>query len=81
MYDGKFVDLSREKQLAYVCDHFIYKKGEGWHNSNDEFCGQTKDDVIRAMIDLEDAEINSIGDCMSGYCVTPPQFMDFVQKK
>ena len=41
--------------------------------------GAAVDDVIAALIDLEDAEINAVGDCMSGCCMMQPKFEDFVR--
>ncbi len=81
MDKGKFIDLPEDEQRSYVHEHFTFDaKQEGWLNNEGLFCGRHEDDVIAALIDLEDAEINSIGDCMSGYCVTPPKLADFVRK-
>ncbi|WP_028579929.1 hypothetical protein [Desulfogranum japonicum] len=80
MLDGKFISLSREAQEKHVQEHFKYKESSGWYTADNEFAGSTIGDVIAALIDLEDAEINSIGDCMSGFCVTPPKLRDFVRK-
>ena len=43
------------------------------------FAGKDEGDVIAALIDLEDAEINAVGDCMSGCCMVQPKFEDFVR--
>jgi hypothetical protein len=82
MYSGKFIDLSPDKKEEYVRENFIYNtSADGWYSETGEFAGANIEDVIAALIDLEDAEINSIGDCMSGFCVTPPKLSDFVRKK
>ncbi|WP_028584890.1 hypothetical protein [Desulfogranum mediterraneum] len=80
MLSEKFVQQDPAAQEAYVRAHFSYRPDQGWFSREDEFCGTSVAEVIRALIDLEDAEINSIGDCMSGYCVTPPKLSDFVRK-
>ncbi|WP_319550181.1 hypothetical protein [Desulfogranum marinum] len=80
MYSGKFIDKTQEEQQAHVRQNFAYTDNQGWFSLDGEFAGATLEDVIKALIDLEDAEINSIGDCMSGFCVTPPKLSDFVRK-
>jgi|GEM_PF-1172740 len=80
MYSGKFIDKSSEEQQRYVEEQFTRKQDQGWFSAAGEFVGATVEDVIEALIDLEDAEINSIGDCMSGFCVTPPKLADFVRR-
>lgn len=80
MYSGKFVDLTVEEQKAQVHARFEYNDDLGWTTAEGDFIGSTIEDVVQAMIDFEDAEINSIGDCMSGFCVTPPKLTDFVRK-
>lgn len=80
MYAGKFIDKSSEEQRQHVAEHFTWKEEQGWFSAEGEFVGATAEDVIAALIDLEDAEINSIGDCMTGFCVTPPKLAEFVRK-
>ena len=78
----KFTDLTEEKKLAFVRENFSFSESEkGWLNSEGDFCGTTENDVILALIDLEHEEINTMGDCMGGYCVTPPKLTDFVRKR
>lgn len=80
MYSGKFIDKTQEEQQAYVQQNFTYTDNQGWFSQDGEFAGMSLEDVVKALVDLEDAEINSIGDCMSGFCVTPPKLSDFVRK-
>ena len=80
MHDQKFVDLSREMQLEEVTTRFQYRKGTGWFTPEGIFAGKNETDVIEALIDLEEAEINAIGDCMGGCCMVSPQLGDFVRK-
>ncbi len=80
MKKRKFVDLSRKEQVEHVEKYFKFKDGGGWFAADGVFAGVSLQDVIAALIDFEDAEINSIGDCMSGYCLTQPKFSDFVRK-
>ncbi len=80
MLDGKFFSLSREAQEQHVRDNFEHRGNSGWFTQEDTFAGATINDVIAALIDLEDATINAVGDCMSGFCVTPPKLDDFVRK-
>ena len=81
MYSGKFIDLPEEDKKDYIKAAFVFKEDQGWFSSKGEYAGADIEEVIKVLIDLEDAEINSIGDCMSGMCVTPPQLSDFVKKK
>ncbi len=81
MYKGKFVDFSPEERDAYIREKFVYDESNGWLSPEGEFVGESIEDVSLALIDSEDAEINSIGDCMTGFCVTPPKLTDFVRKK
>lgn len=81
MEERAFVTWSSEQQRRYVEDNFFFRPGAGWFNGEGDFCGLSCADVIAALIDLEYAEINSIGDCMSGFCVTPPNLTDFVKNK
>ncbi len=80
MKKRKFVELSREEKIEHVENHFEFKDGGGWFSADGVFAGMSPQDVIAALIDFEDAEINSIGDCMAGYCLTQPKFSDFVRK-
>ena len=75
----KFIDLPREEQLAEVRGRFQFRQGSGWYTTDGLFAGQDEGDVIAALIDLEDAEINAVGDCMTGCCLMQPKFEDFVR--
>lgn len=81
MYTGKFIDLPEEEKQEHIKATFIYKDDQGWFSTEGEYAGADIKEVIRVLIDLEDTEINSIGDCMSGMCVTPPNLSDFVKKR
>ena len=81
MYSGKFIDLPEGGKKEHIKANFVYKENQGWFTPEGEYAGADMNEVIRVLIDLEDAEINSIGDCMSGMCVTPPKLSDFVKKK
>lgn len=76
----KFIDMPREQQVAEVGKRFQFREGSGWFTVEGTFAGADEDDVIAALIDLEEAEINAIGDCMTGFCVVQPKFEDFVRK-
>ncbi len=76
----KFIELPREQQLAEVHTRFQHREGSGWHTMEGIFAGANEDDVIAALIDFEEAEINAIGDCMTGFCMVQPLFEDFVRK-
>jgi len=80
MQDDKFVDLSRERQVAEVRTRFRYREGIGWLTSEGIFAGATEAEVIAALIDLEAAEIDAIGDCMGGCAMVAPRLEDFVRK-
>ncbi len=80
MYKGKFVALSLSEQKEYIHANFIKKPGQGWFTLDGEYAGANQQDVIKALIDLEDEKINTMGDCMTGMCVTPPKLSDFVRK-
>ncbi len=80
MKNRKYVDLSQDEQAAYVASNFTLRDGHGWYSTEGEFAGASMEDVIGALVDFEDAEINAIGDCMTGYCLTQPRFLDFVRK-
>ncbi len=82
MYSGKFVDLSKKERELFINEKFKYDTASNaWYTAKGEFAGSSVEDVVEALIDLEDAEINSIGDCMTGFCVTPPKLSDFVRNK
>jgi len=76
----KFIDLSREEQKADVHNRFQYREGAGWYTSEGLFAGKNEADVIAALIDLEDAEINAVGDCMTGFCTMQPKLEHFTRK-
>lgn len=76
----KFIDMPREEQIAEVRNRFQFREGSGWYTRDGAFAGAHEDDVIAALIDLEEAEINAIGDCMTGFSVIPPKFDNFVRK-
>lgn len=80
MDDRKFVDLSPQEQQRQVHARFRFRQGAGWFTAEGEFAGATEADVITALIDLEAAEIDAIGDCMSGCCMVQPKLADFVRK-
>ncbi len=80
MHGDKFVDLTTEQQREAVKVRFQYREGLGWFTGEGIFAGATEADVIGALIDLEEAEINAIGDCMGGCCMVSPQLGDFVRK-
>lgn len=75
----KFIDLTREQQTEQVKAQFQFREAAGWFTADGIFAGKSVDDVIAALIDLEEAEINSIGDCMTGFCVVQPKLEDFVR--
>lgn len=79
MQDVKFVDLSQDEQNETVRSRFQWREGSGWFTADGIFAGSCEADVIAALIDLEAAEINAIGDCMSGCCMVAPKFEDFVR--
>lgn len=80
MQTVKFVDLSSEEQLAQVKARFAYKPGQGWFTPEGLYVGKDAGQVIAALIDLEAAEIEAVGDCMGGCCMVPPMLEDFVRK-
>ena len=80
MAEKKFIDLAREQQLAEVHSRFQFREGLGWHTVDGVFAGKDEADVIAALIDLEEAEINAVGDCMTGFCTIQPKLEDFVRK-
>lgn len=80
MFKEKFADLSVEEQVKAVRDRFHLRDGCGWFTPDGVFAGATETDVIDALIDLEDAEINAIGDCMGGCAMISPKLEDFVRK-
>ena len=80
MTNVKFVDLSKEEQIAQVKTRFHFREKAGWFSDGDVYAGKTTEDVIAALIELEAAEINAIGDCMAGCCMVQPKLEDFVVK-
>lgn len=80
MQDRKFVDLSLDEQKEAVRNRFQWREGSGWFTADGIFAGSHDADVIAALIDLEAAEINAIGDCMSGCRMIAPKLEDFVRK-
>lgn len=80
MHTQKFVDLPPEEQLEQVKARFHYRPGKGWFAPEGLYVGQDSGQVIAALIDLEAAEIEAIGDCMGGCCMVPPKLEDFVRK-
>ena len=80
MHDEKFVDLPRKTQIEEVRTRFHYREGVGWYSLEGVFAGKNEGDVIAALIDLEEAEISAIGDCMGGCCMISPRLEDFVRK-
>ena len=81
MHNEKFVDLPREQQVEAVTTRFQHREGSGWFTPEGSFVGRTESDVIAALIDLEDAEISAIGDCMGGCSMIPPRLEDFVRRR
>ena len=80
MADDKFVDLPKEARIAAVRARFQFREGAGWFTAHGAFVGKDEDDVVAALIDLEAAEIDAIGDCMSGCCMVAPRLEDFVRR-
>jgi len=80
MPDDKFIDLPKERQRAEVKARFQHRGGAGWFTPEGVFAGATEAEVIAALIDLEEAEINAIGDCMGGCSMVSPRLEDFVRK-
>ena len=75
----KFIELPKQEQIAEVHQRFEFREGSGWYTREGSFAGANEGDVIAALIDLEEAEINAVGDCMSGFCQIQPKFEDFVR--
>jgi len=80
MLTEKFVDLPLEQQMEQVKNRFQCQDNAGWFTPEGFFAGRTAAEVIAALIELEDAEINAIGDCMTGGCLLTPKLEDFVRK-
>jgi hypothetical protein len=80
MHADKFMDLPQAQQKEQVTIRFQFREGAGWFTLEGVFVGRSVEDVIAALIDLEEAEINTIGDCMTGCCMVPPRLEDFVRK-
>ena len=79
MQDVKFVDLPAARQIEEVRNRFHHRPGAGWFSDGGLFVGATEAEVIAALIDLEAAEIDAIGDCMGGCCMIAPKLEDFVR--
>lgn len=77
----KFVDLPRQEQVEQVRQSFCHQAGQGWFTPEGVYAGSTTEEVVMALIELEDAEINAIGDCMTGSCMLMPRLEDFVKKR
>lgn len=75
----KFIELPEAQQIAAVHQQFAFREGTGWYTREGSFAGANERDVIAALIDFEEAEINAVGDCMSGFCQIQPKFEDFVR--
>ena len=80
MPNDKFVDLCQEVRIEEIKARFHYREGAGWYTPEGVFAGSNEADVIAALIDLEEAEINAIGDCMGGCSMLSPRLEDFVRK-
>ena len=76
----KFNELPQEQQITEIRKQFQFREGDGWYAKDGTFAGANEADVIAALIDLEEAEINAVGDCMSGFCMVQPKLEDFVRK-
>jgi len=81
MLEEKFSHLTGERQIEEVRRRFQYREASGWFTPEGVFAGANEAEVIAAMIDLEEAEINSIGDCMGGCSMIIPRLEDFVRKR
>ncbi|MCL2791193.1 MAG: hypothetical protein FWD79_11240 [Desulfobulbus sp.] len=77
----KFIDLSDEQRMEVVRSRFRYRQGSGWFTPEGVFAGASEADVIAALIDLEEAEINAIGDCMGGCAMIAPRLENFVRRR
>ena len=80
MFTGKFYDLTPDQQQQEVRARYQHRPGSGWFTAEGMFVGSTEEDVIAALIDFEEAEINAVGDCMTGFCMVAPKLEDFVRK-
>ena len=80
MNDLKFVDLTRTLQEDQVRARFQQRQ-TGWFTAEGLYVGKDTEEVIAALIDLEAAEIEAIGDCMSGFCMVQPKLEDFVRNR
>lgn len=81
MLHEKFVDLPRERQIEAVRSRFHHREGSGWFTAEGVFAGASEADVIAALVDLEEAEIAAIGDCMGGCPMIAPRLEDFVRRR
>ena len=81
MLEEKFIDLPGERQAEVVRSRFQYREGSGWFTPEGVFASASEAEVIADLIDLEEAEINAIGDCMGGCSMITPRLEDFVRKR
>lgn len=80
MEQEKFADWPPDRQMAEVRNRFQHREGSGWWTAAGLFVGASEATVIQALIDLETAEIEAIGDCMGGCSMVSPKLEDFVRK-
>ncbi len=80
MTDRKFCDLSDQEQRDEVHKRFVFRENAGWFTPEGIFAGLTEEDVTAALLDLEEAEINAIGDCMGGCSMIEPRLENFVRQ-
>ena len=72
--------LSPVEQQQQVHQDFRHDPASGWWSADGVFAGKSEEDVIAALLALEEAEIASIGDCMGGCPMISPKLQDFVRK-
>lgn len=75
-----FSTLSPLEQRQHVHREFRHDPAGGWWSADGVFAGKSEEDVIAALLDLEEAEIAAIGDCMGGCSMISPKLQDFVRK-
>jgi hypothetical protein len=80
MTEDRLVDLTAEQRNRLVRERFSFREGAGWFTPEGVFAGRNEAAVFTALLDLEEAEINAIGDCMTGACMVMPRLEDFVRK-
>ena len=76
-----FSSLSEAEKRQRVHAEFRYEPATGWWSADGVFAGASEDDVIAALLDLEEAEIAGIGDCMGGCPIVSPKLQVFVRKR